>query len=474
MEDVFQCIHCRGCGLKQGEQSLNCGACGTSYPIRHGVPLLIKDVSCKPSGFFLSAAVAEKACKLIWISPSPANVKRLQDIFATNYELADLALHAENNYFLHRIDVAEDPGAQPLPCAGVPVNQAIRYRFIHHYIPERLPAGKKLLNNIRLSNRGSSIISSKTANPVCISYHWLDAGGRLVHQEGLRTSLPVDIVPGREITVPVMLETPTQPGSFFLQLTLVHETVEWLDRDAMILGVEVANDVPNDLPAGWIKTGRLHANYDDDHRAGQGMLLQALQGLGNSDLKILELGGCCSSGVESLHLPCEIYNVDIDVQTLQAGCLREPSGPSKVHYVCADANDLPFAPRTFDCAVMFATLHHFANPSAVLRKLKSLVKPGGFVATLYEPVGHYHNGHDVDPRLLRELEQGINEQTFVPSEYERIFAQAGLAAGRVVLDEGSLKAILRPGPETLPEQRPVLPVWRHVAWWLKRQWRRAA
>src|SRR5258708_37219354 len=102
---------------------------------------------------------------------------------------------------------------------------------------------------------------------------------------------------------------------------------------------------------------------------------------------------------------------------------------------------------------MFATLHQFANPSAVLKKLKSLVKPGGFVATLCEPVGHYHNGHDVDPRLLRELEQGINEQTFVPSEYQRIFAQAGLAAGQVGLGEGSRKAIRRPGLEPLTGRR---------------------
>jgi SAM-dependent methyltransferase len=77
--------------------------------------------------------------------------------------------------------------------------------------------------------------------------------------------------------------------------------------------------------------------------------------------------------------------------------------------VAADANDLPFADGSFDCAVMFSALHHFADPIDVLPRLARLVKRDGFLAIMCEPVGCYFNG-EVDAEVSRELEQGINEQ----------------------------------------------------------------
>jgi hypothetical protein len=79
----------------------------------------------------------------------------------------------------------------------------------------------------------------------------------------------------------------------------------------------------------------------------------------------------------------------------------------------------------------------------VLLPLRRLLRPGGFLAVLCEPVGRYTGGR-VDEDFRRELERGINEQIFTAREYDSFFRCAGLEADWVEIDRGSLKAILRP------------------------------
>jgi ubiquinone/menaquinone biosynthesis C-methylase UbiE len=160
------------------------------------------------------------------------------------------------------------------------------------------------------------------------------------------------------------------------------------------------------------------------------------------DRKILEIGGGAAPQI-SWFGPHDAVNVDINLPLLELGSLwyeHHADGVSdRVAFLCADATQLPFADETFDIVAMFATLHHFPEPEVLLRECRRLLRPGGVVAVLCEPVG----ASIETPDALRDLEKGINEQMFTVAEYEAIFAAAGLApvAGNQVA--GSLRALLR-------------------------------
>lgn len=52
-------------------------------------------------------------------------------------------------------------------------------------------------------------------------------------------------------------------------------------------------------------------------------------------------------------------------------------------YVAADAYKLPFVGTLFDAATMIRTLHHMANPEAVLRETRRVLKAGGIFILEY-------------------------------------------------------------------------------------------
>jgi 2-polyprenyl-3-methyl-5-hydroxy-6-metoxy-1,4-benzoquinol methylase/uncharacterized protein YbaR (Trm112 family) len=53
--------------------------------------------------------------------------------------------------------------------------------------------------------------------------------------------------------------------------------------------------------------------------------------------------------------------------------------PERVLTVQADAEDLPFAPGTFDFVMSIGVLHHLPNPERAFRSLVRYARPGGFV-----------------------------------------------------------------------------------------------
>jgi SAM-dependent methyltransferase len=388
--------------------------------------------------------LAHAVCRYLHLEPTPPTLATLREVFATNYQMSDCVLLAENNYFLNRATLGGEHQRPPLDrlCPGLAVNRDIRYSVDRHYVPAVLPAGARHLSyHVRLTNRGDSVISSKGENPVCLSYHWLTPAGEVVEAEGDRTRLPIDLLPGRSLTVPLFLSTPGRSGAFVLVLTLVHEHVAWLDEFAASHLVTLSS-APRPAPwEDWVVTGVNHGGYDADHLAGQAMLAEEVARLGRRRLRFLEVGGCCHPNLH--RLPHTIYNVDVDMQTLQLGplCFRRPA--YDIHFVCADADNLPFRDGSFDGVALFSALHHLPDPTRALAGMRRLVRGGGFVAVMCEPVGHYRNGEAAGD-LVRELEHGINEQTFSLEEYHAIFTGAGLRPDRVVVDEGSLKAILRP------------------------------
>jgi SAM-dependent methyltransferase len=464
----FKCLECGKAPLEQGGGGYRCSRCGTNYQELFGVPLFLKGARVSRSAPLLSAEAAAAICRdapsILGAAADETKAGVLQDILSYHYDFPSSHLAAENNYFLDRVPLP-DHLKRPRPtarCPDLPVNENVRYRIVSHLVPEALPRATLLTRNVRLENVGASIISSKVAPAVWLSYRWRSPAGALL-ADGERTVLPVDLLPGRAITVPTVLRTPRAAGPAVLELALRQEGGRWLG-DSFGLGVNIVAGRLT-APAHWARLPPGQYDYSHDHEKGRGRLKEEVARRHHPEMRALELGGCCNPMARGLD--ADVYVVDVDVQTLQVGqaLVRQPG--ERLYFVAADAHDLPFADGSFDAITMFASLHHFADPIELLTKLRRLLRRNGFLAIMCEPCGTYLNGQ-ADAGVLRELERGINEQVFSLEEYHYMFQRAGLYSPWATVEGPSFKAILQaePGPDTLQAPRttrwPWSRLWRHL------------
>ena len=81
--------------------------------------------------------------------------------------------------------------------------------------------------------------------------------------------------------------------------------------------------------------------------------------------------------------------------------LRQPTGAledSRVSYVEADVQDLPFADSSFDRLIATCLLHHINDPILALTEMRRVVRPGGAVSILIA----------ADPGFVYRFAQGIS------------------------------------------------------------------
>jgi ABC-type multidrug transport system fused ATPase/permease subunit len=127
-------------------------------------------------------------------------------------------------------------------------------RWQDHDVPALMQPGAVHAIRVRLTNRGLLTWRAHEAggdSPVRVAYHWIQMdGGECLMWEGLRTPLPHDAEPDDDIEVTRMhVEAPAAPGSYILQITLVHENVTWFEHaGAALLTVPVAIERHGGLP----------------------------------------------------------------------------------------------------------------------------------------------------------------------------------------------------------------------------------
>ena len=446
--DLLQCPKCGG-SLKAVSSGYGCRECDAVYPIRHGVPILIPGMTIEPSNFSLPDDLVARICAAEKIPDQRENRQALHEIFEWNYRLADVWLTAENNYYLKRVGLAAEGYRPKVSQGGEAVNRNIRYEIPFHRVPDTLPAGETRSWNVRLLNTGAAALSPHGSKPVFLSYRWRDAAGALARCEEVRTTLPVDMPPGRGVTIPVWIATPSLPGRYTLEVLLGQDGI-WHEAGATMIDVEVSAAWQSAVPANWLTLHRLPETYDYgiDHEVGRVFVKEEMARMREPLRRVLEVGGCCNP--MTWDLPAEVVSTDIDVQTLQVGALHYRETRPNIRFVAADALRQPFADGVFDGAVLFATIHHFLDPVGCLREMRRVVRPNGFVAILCEPIGSYR-AETLSAEFRADLEDGINEQIFTDEEYARMFSAAGLVATRAMIDGGSFKAALsRDDPVSAP------------------------
>jgi SAM-dependent methyltransferase/uncharacterized protein YbaR (Trm112 family) len=443
----LECPRCRSADLDGHGGRLECRDCGSSYPVLGRVPVMFRD-ALPVAGDEPDTATIHQLLGALGLGSASVDALRVRQMFRRQARFGDEQLQVESVQLLDRVRgtghsiggagrQAEDapPDAD---AAAVP-----RYRWTLDYVPPVLPRAAETMANLRFRNTGPVAFRHRPPNEVKVHVSWFDEAGGPVDAPDVRTPLPIDVPPGREITVPAFIPTPRATGRMQLRLSFVQEGVRFLHDDAKRIPVRVgdAQDGPA-LPAGWVWNEGPRRSYDEDHRHAQEALKRWLMPLRDRRLRILEIGGNVHPMAAGL-ANVDLYNLDVDVLGLQLGEMVHRRDGRDVAFLCADAEDLPFPPAFFDAVVMFATLHHFPDPARVLGHVATRVRPGGFVGVLCEPVGHIHPGA-ISQEFLSELRKGVNEQSFTASEYDAMFRRARLRPEEASIDIDSLKARLVP------------------------------
>jgi len=443
-EGILRCPRCGGVPVL-GEAAAACGHCGARFRFANGALDLYgryrEGEPAPPPDAPLVEAIADALH-----FPKDAAVRvAVAEAVADSRAVAEDPNHAaEIRMIAERLGVPVSPAPVAPPAASGAVAEAnadVRARLEVTHLEPALGMGMKLLRSFRLVNTGTTAISSSGPRPVNLSYHWFDPEGHAVVWEGLRSPLPVDLAPGHALTVIANLATPEgREGAWQLRLALVVEGERWIDVEGGAMPVRLARAAPPPPPVEW--TG-LAFDYGTDHGVALDWYAKAYAARGLCGGRLLEVGGGIHpQGGVLAGQGSELLAVDVSFPMSQLGALYfahvAADWGARMAFAACDAHRLPVRHGSFDGALVFSALHHFARPSLMLAELARAVRPGGLVGVLCEPCVP-------DPgaaEYLRDLREGVNEQIWTVEEYWEIFRRAGLAPVRARADGGSLKVLL--------------------------------
>jgi hypothetical protein len=97
-------------------------------------------------------------------------------------------------------------------------------------LPSAVAAGEGAAEMLELRNDGALTWLREPPRPVALSYHWLDATGKVVVFDGARTSLAADVPTGGVVRVRALVEAPPRAGRYVLWWDLVHEHTSWFSE----------------------------------------------------------------------------------------------------------------------------------------------------------------------------------------------------------------------------------------------------
>jgi SAM-dependent methyltransferase len=154
--------------------------------------------------------------------------------------------------------------------------------------------------------------------------------------------------------------------------------------------------------------------------------------------RILELGaGSCWPSEWLYRMGYRTVSSDIAIDMLRLGRERfqhlrreRDNYALDAHFVCGDAEELPFADGVFDAVVIFNAFHHFPDLSAALVEIgRVLNETGRFIFA--EP----GEGHSMSDEAQREMdEHGVLERDILIEEVARLSKEAGFTSAGVILN----------------------------------------
>jgi ubiquinone/menaquinone biosynthesis C-methylase UbiE len=149
--------------------------------------------------------------------------------------------------------------------------------------------------------------------------------------------------------------------------------------------------------------------------------------------RILEIGadgGWLSAELSKLPRVVELVTTDLSGAGLKE---RTPkvlkmllAHGAKITRMPADFHHLDFPNNHFDFVVCAAVLHRASNIVQVLREAKRVLKPGGQLVAIREPVWPLVKMKSRTKMLARLIATGVNERVYTLGDYKEFFKQASL------------------------------------------------
>lgn len=120
------------------------------------------------------------------------------------------------------------PGRRITPAEGVHELFGVFYQaeIAGPQEPVRGACGTTVTVDVVVANRSRASWISDSQIPVFASYH-LSRDGRMVAFDNVRTDLPGYLATGTRVAVPLRVDVPAEPGTYVLEVDLVHEAITW-------------------------------------------------------------------------------------------------------------------------------------------------------------------------------------------------------------------------------------------------------
>ena len=444
----FRCPSCKGRLVKSlPDEIMTCRKCGETFHTCFSVPILVSNTAVV-NGRELPSSDFARQVAAVRSATSPATLDALRRAFALEFNFSHPVMQSESGQFLDRLRSSGGTIDEPYPTAKsdapsqpyVNVIDKINLQAEPLCPPLPIVTGTLSAFNLRMFNAGEATLSSKADTQYRLACKISPIDGDIA-DEGERTNLLIDLPPGRGITQPVRFRTPNVPGRYRLGVYALIEDIVWLD-EICALEIDVVDEADLQEEFAWNLTD-ISRDYGADHSYALDLTRDWMGPPGWRKRRVLEIGGNMDPMVNELGI--KAYNLDVDPYGLMAGSIF--AGPDHpVTNIVGDGMNLPFPDGFFDAIMMFATFHHFPDPVALLRHLKTKLAANGQIFLMCEPIGHAfaESGYD---GYVRELEHGAYEQAFMPWEYEAMIRDAGLVVAHNVMDVGSAKIALRHPPD---------------------------
>ena len=161
--------------------------------------------------------------------------------------------------------------------------------------------------------------------------------------------------------------------------------------------------------------------------------------------RVLEIGaGAAWFSAELSKLPnvVEVVTTDFSPKLLKEHAPKVfrllRANTAKITRTPGDFHQLPFPANHFDFVVCSAALHHATNMVQLLRETKRVLKPGGRLVAIREPVWPLVKLKSRARARARLVAAGVADPFYTLADYREFFTQAGLSleARRVNLASG--------------------------------------
>jgi SAM-dependent methyltransferase len=380
----------------------------------------------------------EKMRAALELPPTPAVREEIaRAIAATGVTLQDAHLSAEARMLAERFRIENFASqVRDVEDASAARSEAGAIELLSHSVGEMLTAGREVYRSVRVRNAGPGWL---TQADCIIETDWISSAGSSEKGLLVGNELPVDLAPGREITLMLRIRTPSRPDHGVVRFALRRRgkgSPPFLEQPAQV--------VLFDPPVFEYEFHPPMLDYEGDHRvAAEELSAYLASRYGGRAATLLEIGsGVHPAGIVAVHGGHRLVATDVSPAQCILGSLyfrhALPAGADSLGFLSCDGTRLPFADGAFDGVLLFAAFHHFAEPLALLAEARRVIRDGGFIYIACDCC-------TPDPRdkeYVMEVRRGINEQVWTLPEYATFFRTAGLRVSRARIDFNSLKVFV--------------------------------